>query len=54
MDERGGLQCVVAPLAPEVAFGQLAQLIIDERQELFYRLSVAAAPLEEQLRHVGL
>src|SRR5205085_12565177 len=45
MDERRGLQGVVAPLAPEVAGGQPAQLGVNLRQQAVERVLAPVAPL---------
>ena len=51
MDERGGLQGVAGPLAPQVARGHAAQLGVDERQQLSERAVVAVRQSYEQSRY---
>ena len=48
VDERCGLEGVVAPLAEQIRGGQPAQLIVHERQHLVARPLVALAPVEQQ------
>ena len=51
--ERGGLQRVAATLLPHVAVGQMAQLRVDQRDQLFERRLIALAPVDQQLGDVG-
>ena len=48
VDERGGLERVVAPLAEEIPSGQPAQLVVHEREHLVPRALVTIAPVEQQ------
>ena len=49
MDEGSGLQGVVATFAAEVALGQTAEFLVDERRELIERRLVALLPVNEEL-----
>ncbi len=48
VDDDGGRQRVPRPLAPQLVRRLLAQLVVDERQQLRFRLGVAAAPGAQQ------
>jgi hypothetical protein len=50
VDERGGLERVVAPLADQIQSGQPAPLVVHERQHLVSRALVAIARVEQQPR----
>jgi len=51
VDEGGGLQRVIDPLASHVACGQPPQLGVDDRKQLIARFVAPVAPLLKQLRH---
>jgi hypothetical protein len=50
VDERCGRQRVTWRLAAELPPRDLAELVVDERHELFERFTIARAPAREQLR----
>ena len=52
VDERRRLQRVVAALAPHVAAGDAAELLVDEREKAVERVLVALPDLREQERNV--
>jgi hypothetical protein len=51
--QRGGLQGVPGPLLTQVAARQSPQFVVDDRKQLVERSLIAAAPLDQQLRHAG-
>jgi hypothetical protein len=51
--ERGGLERVVRPPAPQVGVGQIAQLLVDQGEELVGRLPAAATDRPEELGWIG-
>jgi hypothetical protein len=53
MHQRRGLQRLARLLISHADNGELAQLLIDQRQQLIGRLRVTRINGVEQLRHVG-
>ena len=53
VDERGRLQRVIRPLAPQRRAGEPPQFVIDDREQRRHGILVASGGLDEQLRDVG-
>jgi hypothetical protein len=53
VDERGGLQGVVAPLVAQEAAGQLPQFVVHDAHQLLQGVGIAAVPTIQQFRHVA-
>src|SRR5215470_1388794 len=51
VDERGGFECVLGALAPQVVARQPSQLAVDQRHQFFERRLIAVTPLDQKLRY---
>src|SRR5262249_17677774 len=52
VNESGGLQRVTGSFGSEVAIGDLAQILVDDRYQLFQGVPVALTPIVQQSRNV--